>query len=154
MNYLVIATGSNLSNPIENLNAVRKVLALKYSLLEASRIYNSKAVDYEAQPDFFNQVLLFEKPSEPVSEVLKYLLEVEQRLGRTREVHRGPRTIDLDIIFLGKESLNTQELTIPHPRFLQRSFVVRPLLELSLAAWLQENYQIPDHFDTEALAID
>lgn len=150
MNYLVIATGANLGDPIEQLTQAKNHLSNDYELLEESRVYCSQAVDYLNQPDFFNQVLLFKLPDQSASQVMENLLKIETKLGRERIIKRGPRTIDIDIIFYGEEVHSSQALTLPHPRFLERSFVVRPLLELSLADWLHEKFQVPDHFATEA----
>lgn len=150
---MILATGANQGRPLQQLEQARTLLAQKFTLLESSRIYTSKAVDYENQPDFYNQVLLFEKPASTAINTMRLLLEIEAALGRKRIISRGPRTIDIDMIFFGQEQLNDSQLILPHPRFLQRSFVIRPMLELSIADWLHDNYHIPDSFDTEASPI-
>lgn len=151
MNKLVIATGSNLGNSVAILKDACTKLVDLFGAVESSRIYTSAAVDYHDQPDFFNQVLIFDLPSErSPHDVMKLLLRIEIEMGRERKVLRGPRTIDLDIVFFGNHVVCDDHLTIPHPRFLQRSFVVRPMLELSISEWLFKNYPIPEHFDTEA----
>lgn len=151
MNKLVIATGSNIGDTIASLDMARSKLENLFGEAEASRIYRSSAVDYLDQPDFFNQVLSFKLPTElSAHDVMKALLNLEKEMGRERKVLRGPRTIDLDIIFFGEQVIDDDFVTLPHPRFLQRSFVIRPLLELSISEWLFKNYPIPEHFDTEA----
>ena len=154
MNKLVIATGSNIGDSVAILESAKKLLVDQFGPCESSRIYCSSAVDYLDQPDFFNQVLLFELPSKlGPQDVMTFLLETEKELGRERKILRGPRTIDMDIIFFGDLSLNDANLTLPHPRFLQRSFVIRPMLELSISEWLFKNFPIPEHFDTDATPI-
>lgn len=154
MNKLVIATGSNLGDSIENLSRAKSQLENLLGPCEFSRIYCSKAVDYLDQPDFFNQVLAFELPASlSPSQVMQKLLQIEAQMGRTRDISRGPRTIDIDIIFFGSHVCSGPALILPHPRFLQRSFVVRPLLELSISEWLFKNFPIPEHFDTEATPV-
>lgn len=63
--------------------------------------------------------------------LLDALLEIEQRFGRTREYPNAPRTIDLDLILYGREVLNEPGLTVPHPRFRERPFVLQPLSEIA-----------------------
>jgi 2-amino-4-hydroxy-6-hydroxymethyldihydropteridine diphosphokinase len=63
--------------------------------------------------------------------VLDTLLAIEQRLGRERLYERAPRTIDLDLILYGEEVINTPGLTVPHPRFRERRFILEPLVEIA-----------------------
>ncbi len=151
---LLIATGSNLNNPIDNLSAAKSVLSSKFSFVAESRIFISKAVDYEAQPDFFNQVLEFRIPeSLTPDEVMTCLLEIEKTMGRVRDVSRGPRIIDLDIILWGTETHHTTKVDIPHPRWLERSFVIRPVQDLPFFKTIEKCFTIPRSFQTEAFPI-
>ena len=63
-------------------------------------------------------------------ELLEQLLEIEQLLGRTRDSNKGPRTIDLDLLLYGGHVVDSQRLTLPHPQFHRRRFVLVPLAEL------------------------
>jgi 2-amino-4-hydroxy-6-hydroxymethyldihydropteridine diphosphokinase len=150
---LIIAIGSNLDYPLENLKQAREVLSPKFSLIAESRIYRSAAVDYEAQPDFLNQVLEFNLPDLSPDEVMKWLLDTEKSLGRIRDISRGPRTIDMDIILWGLETHHTKLVEIPHPRWLERSFVIRPLQELPFFKTIEKCFTIPMSFKTEAFPI-
>ena len=151
----MIATGSNLGNSVSILNEAKKRLESIFGTCEYSKLYSSRAVDYLDQPDFINQVLCFELPLKlSPQEVLQILLNIESDFGRKRDVLRGPRTLDLDLIFFGHENHQTNKLQIPHPRFLERSFVIKPLLELSCANWVKENYNIPEYFSTDAFPLD
>lgn len=151
---LIIATGSNQGNSLENLKIAKDKLSQKFELIAQSRIYLSAAVEYEAQPDFLNQVLEFALPASMTPQhVMHWLLELELEMGRKRDIPKGPRTIDLDIIFWGMISLMDQGLTIPHPRWQERSFVVKPLQELPFFQTIEKCFTIPQSFKVEALPL-
>ncbi len=99
--------------------------------MTVSSIYRSAALYRVDQPDFFNLVLHGETSLEPLA-LLAKTQEVEKLLGRDREkeVEKGPRTLDIDIIFYGSLKLKLPLLTIPHPGLRERAFVLMPLLEL------------------------
>jgi len=147
---LIIATGTNLGQRLENLARAKAQLCQHWTLVAESRVYTSAAVDYLDQPEFANQVLQFALPWETPQAVMQKLLEIERLGGRVRDVSRGPRIIDLDIIFWGLETLRTDILTVPHPRWQERSFVVRPLSELPFFHAVEKCFTIPRSFDTEA----
>lgn len=147
---LIIASGSNLGNLVENLHNARKELAGIFNLVKASRIYRSAAVEYENQPDFYNQVMEFEIPSLTPDEVMTLLLGIEKKHGRHRDIPKGPRTLDLDIIFWGTTSFHSATVDVPHPRWSERSFVVRPLHELPFFQEIQKCFTIPESFTVEA----
>jgi 2-amino-4-hydroxy-6-hydroxymethyldihydropteridine diphosphokinase len=150
---IVIATGTNLGNRKDNLVKAKQILSRHFHFLEESRIYESPAVDYLQQPDFYNQVLLFETPHFAASKVMQILLEIENEMGRTREILRGPRVIDLDLLFFDLENHNSDQLTLPHPRLFVRSFVVLPLRELSFYHTLENHFDFPNEFDNTATPI-
>ena len=86
------------------------------------------------QPIFLNAAATGESMlSAPA--ILDVLLAVEQRFGRERPYERAPRTIDLDLILYGEEVITTEGLTVPHPRFRERRFVLEPLAEIA-ADWI------------------
>ncbi|MFZ4712846.1 MAG: 2-amino-4-hydroxy-6-hydroxymethyldihydropteridine diphosphokinase [Bacteriovoracaceae bacterium] len=148
---LIIATGSNLGDREKNLNQAQLLLAKFFSLKAKSRIYQSAAQDYQDQPAFLNQVLEFNLPDQSPIETMQQLLDLEIQMGRVREKKYGPRIIDLDILFWDNLTLKGEHLTLPHPRWLERSFVVRPLLELPFAAQLKKIYSIPEQFSDDAI---
>ena len=150
---LFIATGSNVGNKIENLNLARKELSEYFQFIAESRIYTSKAIEYTNQDDFLNQVLEFTLPKISPDEVMAILLEIELRLGRRRDIPKGPRTIDLDIIFYSDLKIQTNLVNIPHPRLFERSFVVLPLSELPGFKELSKHFQFPSQFSNEAFPI-
>lgn len=147
---LIIASGSNIGNSVSTLKEAQKALSTHFTFIAASRIYQSKAVEYENQPDFYNQVLEFEIPDLPPDEVMKKLLGIEKQFGRHRDIPKGPRTLDLDIIFWNTTHINSDLVTIPHPRWHERSFVVRPLQELPFYETLRKCFIMPASFTVEA----
>jgi 2-amino-4-hydroxy-6-hydroxymethyldihydropteridine diphosphokinase len=147
---LIIASGTNQGKLTENLKEALTQLQKHFHLIQASRVYRSAAVDYMEQPDFLNQVMEFEIPTNSPDEVMEILLGIERSLGRARDIPKGPRIIDLDIIFWGLEKINTQHVIIPHPSWKERSFVVRPIQELPFFQTIQKCFTIPQSFNVEA----
>ena len=150
---LIIATGSNLGDRLQHLAWAKERLAAEWRLVAASRVYQSAAVDYTNQPEFANQVLQFALPWETPENVMRKMLEIEKEAGRIRDVLRGPRTLDLDIIFWGLQHLKTPLLTVPHPRWLERSFIIRPLSELPFFHAVEKCFTIPRSFEVEATPV-
>ncbi|MGB9343363.1 2-amino-4-hydroxy-6-hydroxymethyldihydropteridine diphosphokinase, partial [Trichococcus sp.] len=95
-----------------------------------SSIYESKPVGYLDQPDFLNLVFEAETDLLPL-DLLDSCQSIEQELGRVRTIRFGPRTLDVDIVLYGVESIKEERLTVPHPRMQERSFVLLPLQELN-----------------------
>ena len=147
---LFIATGTNLGERTENLKEAKVKLQKYFQLIAESRIYESPAVDYENQPDFYNQVLEFQLPNENPEEIMQLLLEIEKEMGRNRHIPKGPRLIDLDILFWDLDELKSSTLEVPHPRLFKRSFVVLPLSELPGFKRLQEKFIFDFSFDNHA----
>tara|TARA_R110000868_G_scaffold100129_4_gene275462 strand:+ start:7483 stop:7953 length:471 start_codon:yes stop_codon:yes gene_type:complete len=156
MDYFVLSLGANLGDRLETISRAKEKLEIAFGTYFCSSMYRSQAVEYLDQPDFINCAMAFKiTESSPTPEaVLSTILDLEDALGRVRSVRFGPRVIDIDLIFYSDRVMNTPQLTLPHPRFLQRSFVVRPMLELPIKEWLSATYSIPDEFETEALIVD
>lgn len=144
---LIISTGSNIGERKKYLQLAKEKLQENYELIEESNVYESPAVDYLNQPDFLNQVLCFELPVENPQNVLSNLLRIEKDMGRKRDIDKGPRTLDLDILFWGLEHIKEPHLAIPHPRLFQRSFIVKPLQELTVFSQLKKHFSFPNKFD-------
>lgn len=152
---LILATGSNLNDPLINLSVAKTHLTNHFELIRESKIYKSNPVDYFDQPDFYNQVLEFFLPVDLSPEsVMQQLLQIESHMGRSRKILKGPRIIDIDIIFWGNLRLSTPSLSIPHPRWINRSFVVRPLMELPFFQSIEKCFTIPKEFEVEAFPIN
>ncbi|HIS40336.1 MAG TPA: dihydropteroate synthase [Candidatus Aphodovivens avistercoris] len=98
-------------------------------ITDISGFYESEPAYYLDQDVFVNAVVIM-RTGLPPAELLKYLHAIENSLGRVREIENGPRTCDLDIIDYQLYVIDNEVLTLPHPRALERDFVVKPLLEL------------------------
>lgn len=131
INKVFLALGSNMGNREDNLTkAVSAVSGIgETRLLKVSNIYETKPVGFTEQDDFLNMAALIETGLSPLK-LLDKLQEVETAMGRVREVRWGPRTIDIDILLYDDIEMNAQRLTIPHPRMLERAFVMVPLRDL------------------------
>jgi len=111
--------------------AVRGMLDAGLDVIRLSSIYETEPVEYEHQPAFLNLVAELRGSTLPKPEqTLARLLRIEYALGRTRDIPMGPRTIDLDLLIFKDERLDTEFLTLPHPRMAGRRFVLVPLNEL------------------------
>jgi 2-amino-4-hydroxy-6-hydroxymethyldihydropteridine diphosphokinase len=126
-----IALGSNIEDPEAQVaRAFEELAALPGTrVLARSKLRRTKPVGYADQPDFINAVALVETALEPRA-LLEALLAIEQRHGRKRTIANGPRTLDLDIIVYGGRVIDEPGLKVPHPRALQRAFVMEPLREV------------------------
>ena len=95
-------------------------------IIETSPILQNPAFGYKDQADFYNAIMII-NTTLPPHKLLKYLLFVEKRFKRTRAFTNSPRTLDIDMIFYDKISINSRYLTIPHPHFHERESVLIPL---------------------------
>jgi 2-amino-4-hydroxy-6-hydroxymethyldihydropteridine diphosphokinase len=102
---------------------------------QISAVYETAPQDYLDQPDFLNAVLLGEFDFPPEN-LLHSALDIEDKLGRKRDVPGGPRSIDIDLIAVGELVRDSAELTLPHPRAARRAFVLLPWLEIDPSAVL------------------
>lgn len=127
-----VGLGSNLGHRAGYLLlAVRGMLDAGLDVIRLSNVYETEPVENENQPLFLNMVAELRGSTLPSPEqVLARLLRIEYSLGRTRDVHMGPRTIDLDLLICKDERRETEFLTLPHPRLHARRFVLVPLNEL------------------------
>ena len=127
-----VGLGSNLGDRAGYLLlAVRGMLDAGVDVIRLSSIYETEPVENEDQPAFLNLVAELRGSTLPRPEqLLARLLRIEYALGRTRDVPLGPRTIDLDLLIYKDERVNTEFLTLPHPRLHLRRFVLVPLNEL------------------------
>ncbi len=127
-----IGLGSNQGEPVDN---IRKALELMHAaegitVKAVSSLYLTEPVGYEDQPWFYNCVAEIGTELSP-QQLLEVLQEIENRLGRVRNVMWGPRTIDLDILLYDRCRIETRDLTVPHPRMEERAFVMVPLAEIA-----------------------
>lgn len=131
---LIISLGSNLNDRVANLSDALEKLCKHFNCISLSNIYESGAVDYLDQPDFLNQVAEFALPNKTPQETMSLLLEIENELGRIRAYDKGPRIIDIDIIFWNNLKIQSKDLIIPHESWAKRDFIIKPLTELKYFA--------------------
>lgn len=127
-----IGLGSNLDAPRRHVEtALEELDRLPLCRrLHHSRLYRSRPVGPADQPDFINAVALVATRLSPLA-LLDQLQALEQRHGRVRGRHWGPRTLDLDLLLFDDRQLALPRLTLPHPELVNRAFVLRPLAELA-----------------------
>jgi 2-amino-4-hydroxy-6-hydroxymethyldihydropteridine diphosphokinase len=129
----VIALGSNLGNRELNIDSAIAELAKIIEITHLSTNHETDPVGGPEQPKYLNAILIAETQLDP-HELLISMLEIENKLGRKREIHWGPRTIDLDLIVFGDEVVVSDVLVLPHPRAHERKFVLEPWLEIDPTA--------------------
>ncbi|WP_394130426.1 2-amino-4-hydroxy-6-hydroxymethyldihydropteridine diphosphokinase [Shewanella maritima] len=127
-----IALGANLNSPEKQLDkAVTALTALaENGQVTVSSYYRSVPMGDVIQPDYVNAVAYFETALTPI-ELLDALQQIEQQQGRERLVRWGPRTLDLDVLLYGQQTIITDRLIVPHYGMKQRSFVLIPLEQIS-----------------------
>lgn len=132
MKTAIIALGSNLKNPVKNIQAACKELQdlPDSQIIKISSLYQTKPVGYTNQPDFINAVLILETNLDK-HRLLGELHKIENKLGRVRSFANAPRTLDLDIIDYDNLEFHDDKLILPHPRATQRAFVMVPLAEIA-----------------------
>ena len=144
-----VGLGSNLGDGPALLAAAREALAALpgVSLSRASSLYLTEPQGVRDQPFFTNQALeLACGPDMRAGALLEALLATEQTLGRVRRgaVRFGPRTVDLDLLLFGNEVMNSERLTLPHPRMLERAFVLVPLAEIAPDLMLPQGMSVAE----------
>jgi 2-amino-4-hydroxy-6-hydroxymethyldihydropteridine diphosphokinase len=126
-----LSLGSNLGERDENLQRALALLEREQIRPVArSSVYETEPQDVTGQPWFLNIAVACETRFFPL-QLLTAVLRIEREMGRVRRLPRGPRLIDIDILLLGNAVVDTPRLTIPHPRMLERRFVLEPLLEIA-----------------------
>lgn len=126
MTVAYVGLGSNLG---DREATIRAALAALPGVFAVSELRETDPVGVTEQPAFLNGAAALETELSP-RELLASLLAVERELGRERRERWGPRTIDLDLLLYGAETVDEPGLTIPHPRLHERRFALEPLAEL------------------------
>jgi len=132
MQTCFLGIGSNLGDRRKNIRlALEKISRLKNTkLIRLSKIIETEPlVGPSGQGKFLNAVVKINTNLTSLK-LLKQLQKIENELGRRRTVRWGPRTIDLDILLFGDKVIERKDLKIPHPRLMERDFVLKPLLSL------------------------
>lgn len=128
----VLGLGGNLGEPGKNLRCALDAInsLCKTRLLRVSNFYRTGAIEVdEPQPPYINCTAEIETELSP-NALLGACLGIESALGRVRSGFKSPRTVDIDLLLYEGASMQTEELTLPHPRILYRAFVLEPLRDL------------------------
>ena len=141
-NELILSLGSNLGNRKQNLkNCISYISKQIGNVLCESNVYENPAQGFESKNDFLNACIKV-KTELKAFEVLSQIQDIEKKMGRIRKTNSyEDRIIDIDIILLNNELIETKKLTIPHKKYRERIFVLKPLLEIG-------NYLDPQLFLT------
>jgi 2-amino-4-hydroxy-6-hydroxymethyldihydropteridine diphosphokinase len=131
MPTVYLALGSNIGNREQNLHeAIRLLGEGNVRIVQISSFYETEPVDYLGQPWFLNAVIQTQTDLPP-HELLSTLSNIEVQMGSKKPFAKGPRLIDLDILLYSDDTIDTADLQVPHPRMLQRNFVLVPLAEIA-----------------------
>jgi len=133
MERIYLSTGSNQGDRLDSLvKAARLIDKLVGKVIDYSVVVETEPWGFEAETNFYNQVLMVDTDFSP-KDVLIRILCIEKELGRIREATTlySSRSIDIDILFYGKEQVNDENLVIPHPRLHLRKFVLQPLVGIA-----------------------
>jgi len=127
---IFVGLGSNLGDRLSNLDKALALMPAKgIAVINVSSVYETQPVG-PPQPEYLNSVCEVETHLSPQG-LLVALKTIEQEIGRTPATRWGPRSIDLDILIYGNQSINSPDLTVPHKELLNRAFVLVPLYELA-----------------------
>ena len=133
MTLAYIAIGSNLASPLEQVNAAVQALGEipQSGLVAVSSFYRTPPLGPQDQPDYLNAAVVLETALNAET-LLDNTQRIELQQGRVRKAERwGPRTLDLDIMLFGHETINTERLTVPHYDMKNRGFMLWPLFEVA-----------------------
>lgn len=131
MKTIYLGLGSNLGDRHAHLaDAIARLQDSDLRITRVSSIYETEPRDLADQPWFLNQVIEAESDLLP-RQFLSCIQKVEREMGRKRAIPKGPRIIDIDILLFGDSIVETDDLQIPHPRMLERRFVLEPLAEIA-----------------------
>jgi 2-amino-4-hydroxy-6-hydroxymethyldihydropteridine diphosphokinase len=144
----VVSLGANIGDPKANLDLAVALLREATDVIAVSTYLQTKPVGGPEQPDYLNAVAIVESEL-PAKELLALLNGIETAMGRTREIHWGPRVIDLDLIQYGGLLVSDEKLTLPHPRAHERRFVLAPWFEIEPEAILLTHGRISDLLNTD-----
>src|SRR6185436_15706819 len=128
---IFIGLGSNVGDREKQLrDAAISLRTHDVTLLRSASLYITEPRDFEDQPWFLNTVVEIGTRLPPLK-LLELCLEIEKEAGRVRDQSKGPRPLDLDILLYGSSILRAEGLTLPHPRYAERKFVLAPLAEIA-----------------------
>jgi 2-amino-4-hydroxy-6-hydroxymethyldihydropteridine diphosphokinase len=132
MTLAYVGLGANLDEPRRQVRtAIEALRSLPQTRLVAvSDLYRTAPLGHADQPDFINAVAQLDTEL-PAEHLLEELQAIERRHGRERSFANAPRTLDLDLLLVGEQVMNSPRLVLPHPRMHERAFVLEPLTAIA-----------------------
>ena len=128
-NYIYLGLGSNLGDRVSFLKQASSLMEPEFKILKESSIYETHPWGFTEQEPFLNQVIKGTTELSPES-LLEFLKEIENKIGRKETFRYGPREIDIDILFYNDLIFENDDLSIPHPKFHVRAFMLAPFSEI------------------------
>lgn len=129
MSEVIFGLGSNLNNPLMQLQTAVDNLGRYFALQRVSKIYKSQSLLKDNQEDYYNIAVIAETDKSP-QEILSITQNIEKDMGRIKLKKWGERVIDIDIIDYNREIFKSDNLEIPHNQMIYRSFVLKPLKDI------------------------
>ncbi len=144
--FAYIGLGSNLSDPLTQVLSAYSALhnLPQTECFALSGLYSSQAVGPGPQPNYINAVAALRTDLSPLL-LLDQLQAIERAHKRTRDVHWGPRTLDLDLLLYGDQQIQEPRLTVPHPHMLSRNFVLAPLADIAPQLIMPDGLSVSAH---------
>jgi 2-amino-4-hydroxy-6-hydroxymethyldihydropteridine diphosphokinase len=139
MNRVYFSLGSNMGDTAANLREALRLLSEQVEITEVSSLYDTEPVGYSAQ-DWFLNLAAGGLTSLSPFELLAFTQSIEKRMKRVKTIVNGPRVIDVDILLYNDEQIASDTLTLPHPRMLERAFVLAPLCEIAPGLMVDGRY--------------
>jgi 2-amino-4-hydroxy-6-hydroxymethyldihydropteridine diphosphokinase len=136
----LLSLGSNLGDRVDNLLQARSELGLLGEITNVAPLYETSPVGEVVQDNFINTAIMLDTTLSPI-ELLEHLHRIEAALGRIRDVHWGPRTLDIDIVDCEGFSSQTEQLHIPHQYAHERRFVLQPVVDIA-PTWLLNHVSV------------
>jgi len=130
MPMVFLGLGSNIGNKEDHINKALTFISDLYEVKKISHLYLTEPVGNIKQDWFLNCVVEIKTDVDP-KKLLSSFKFIERKLGRIKTVKKGPRSIDIDILFYGDHIVKTKNLVIPHPLMQERLFVLRPMMDIN-----------------------
>lgn len=130
--FCILSLGSNLGDREQNLKDAIELIKADGDIFDVkvASLYVTEPVGFKDQADFYNTCVSLYTTKTP-EELLGFTSGIENELGRKRVMRWGPRSLDIDIITIDDLEIRTPKLTVPHPRYKERAFVLYPMSELT-----------------------
>ena len=135
MSEVYLSIGGNLGDRLENLQKCKSKISMQMgNIMKESSIYESEAWGFDHPRNFYNQVISIQTDKN-TEDILRIAQSIEKDLGRIRSEHKAQayegRTMDIDILLVDDQTIDTEKLVVPHPHMHKRNFVILPLSEIA-----------------------